>query len=143
MQNAKEYIKELERSGAVFHRVEHVSNKAATMFNPGEDLQHLVKTATEQMTRHDASDVAFYDDEKPELIQITAISDRVVIARQEAPHYLAGIKPSGRAVWTHSMKLAVAFDTPSLKLGEVLDRMEHYQIDVLAMPACWFSNHQP
>jgi hypothetical protein len=140
MLDAAEYIKELERGGAVFHRVEHVRNKAASEFHFGADLNQIVKDVTEQMERHDAT---FYEEEKLEVVKLTDILDRVVIARHEAPHYLAGIKPSGRPVWTHSMRLAASYDTPSLKLGNVLERMEQYQIEVLSMPACWFSNHQP
>jgi hypothetical protein len=143
MQDAKEYIEELKRAGAVFHRVEHVRNKAASILDHAEEIQQLAKDMTESMIRHDASEVAFYDEEKPEVVEITAILDRVVIARQEAPHYLAGIKPSGRAVWTHSIRLAASYDTPGIKLLDVLERMAHYETDVITMPACWFSNHQP
>jgi hypothetical protein len=70
------------------------------------------------------------------------ISDRVVVMREEAPHYLAGLKPSGRPVFTHDLKLAASYDSASLKLVDILMRMKVYQTEVQTMPACWFSNHQ-
>lgn len=90
-------------------------------------------------------DAFFYDGQMAEEILTPGMTgpERVVVVREDSPNYLAGIKPSGRPVWTHCMKLASSFNTPSPKLADVLDRMEQYQIDVDTMPACWFSNHQP
>jgi hypothetical protein len=90
--------------------------------------------------------VSFYQEEQPDLLLpgtglTPDISDRVVITRSESPVYLAGIKPSGRPVWTHCLKLASSYDTPSDKLINVLERMDMYQIEVDTMPATWFSNH--
>ena len=87
--------------------------------------------------------VTFYAPEETEtLVLADSHVARVVIARQEAPHYLAGIKPSGRVIFTHDMRLAVSYDANSLKLAEVLDRLYQYDMKVETMPACWFSNHQ-
>lgn len=88
--------------------------------------------------------VVFYErDHKPELMHAHKLApERVVVVREEAPHYLAGVKPSGRVVWTHCMRLAASYNHPSAALGSVLERMDVYQIPVDTMPACWFSNHQ-
>lgn len=85
----------------------------------------------------------FYSGETPELLPSAQPAiERVVVAREEHPHYLAGIKPSGRPVWTHSMKFAMSYDATSERLAHVLNRLDHYQIEVDTMPACWFSNFQ-
>jgi hypothetical protein len=88
--------------------------------------------------------IEFYAREhKPELVhRIKPVVERVVVVREEAPHYLAGVKPSGRLVWTHCMRLAASYNHPSAVLGSVLERLDVYQIPVDTMPACWFSNHQ-
>jgi hypothetical protein len=85
---------------------------------------------------------SFYMADTPELIATPQHITRVVIVREEAPIYLAAIKPSGRPVWTHDMKYAASYDSNSERLEHVLDRMAQYQISVETMPACWFSNHQ-
>jgi hypothetical protein len=85
---------------------------------------------------------SFYQAEETDIVTTSMTGpDRVVVARQETPIYLAGIKPSGRPVWTHCLKLASSYDAQSIKLTSVLDRMEQYQIEVDTMPATWFSNH--
>jgi hypothetical protein len=91
----------------------------------------------------DSGRARFYNGECPELATVTQNPlERVIIAREEHPHYLAGIKPSGRPVWTSCLRLAAAYDNPSAKVAEVLERLDIYGIPVDTMPACWFSNHQ-
>jgi hypothetical protein len=87
---------------------------------------------------------SFYESEETPILTLGMTGpERVVIVRQETPIYLAGVKPSGRTVWTHCMKLASSYTAASPKLTEVLERMNAYQIEVDTLPACWFSNHQP
>lgn len=72
-----------------------------------------------------------------------SLTQRVVIMRETEPHYLVGIKPSGRPIFTHDMRLAASYDSASLKLVEVLAHFKKIDLYVETMPACWFSNHQP
>jgi hypothetical protein len=69
-------------------------------------------------------------------------TERVVVVREEMPQYLAGIKPSGRPVFTHEIRLAASYDSASLKLVDVLSRLKLYDMQVETMPATWYSNHQ-
>jgi hypothetical protein len=70
-----------------------------------------------------------------------SIAERVVIMEADSHRYLVGIKPSGRPVFTHDLKLAASYDSASLALADILDRMGRYQIGVQTMPACWFSQY--
>lgn len=72
-----------------------------------------------------------------------SLTERVVIMREGEPHYLVGIKNSGRPIFTHDMRLAASYDSASLKLVEVLAHFKKLDVYVETMPACWFSNHQP
>lgn len=69
-----------------------------------------------------------------------SLTERVIITREQSPPYLAGIKPSGRPIFTHDMKLAAAYDSASMKLVDILSRLKMYDMHVETMPACWFSN---
>jgi hypothetical protein len=69
-------------------------------------------------------------------------SSHVIVMRESAPQYLAGVTPTGRPVFTHDVKFASSYDSSSLKLIGVLRRLAHYEIEVETMPTCWFSNHQ-
>jgi hypothetical protein len=84
----------------------------------------------------------FYSREPSEVVAVAEPVERVVITRDEYPQYLAGIKPSGRPVWTHCIRLAASYDYLSSRALAVLERMEVYGIPVETMPATWFSNYQ-
>jgi hypothetical protein len=84
----------------------------------------------------------FYQEEETPVLPLVDCGMRVVVVREEMPSYLAGIKPSGRPVFTHDMKLAASYDASSWKLDEVLERLKIYDLQVDTMPACWYSNHQ-
>lgn len=71
-----------------------------------------------------------------------AVADHVVVVREAEPRYLAGITPSGRPVFTRDVMRAASYDSASMRLVDVFRRLEHHQIEVETMPACWFSNHQ-
>ena len=106
-------------------------------------IQDVHQIAEKYLRDIETGRVSFYAPEETEtLVLADSHVARVVIARQEAPHYLAGIKPSGRAIFTHDLKLAVSYDSHSLKLVEILDRLKQYDMKVDTMPACWFSNFQ-
>jgi hypothetical protein len=106
---------------------------------------HDIHTIAERYLRDlETGRVSFYAPaEKEEVISVTQpITERVVIMREEAPHYLVGVKPSGRPVFTHCLKLAASYNSNSEKLAQMLCRLKTYDIPVQTMPACWFSNHQ-
>lgn len=65
-----------------------------------------------------------------------SLTQRVVIMRQDEPHYLVGIKHSGRPIFTHDLRLAASYDSASLKLIEVLAHFKKLDMYVETMPAC-------
>lgn len=69
------------------------------------------------------------------------VSERVLVIKEKTHEYLAGVTPSGRLVFTDDVLRAASYDSSSMKLVDVLLRMEHHEIPVVTMPACWF-NHQ-
>lgn len=85
--------------------------------------------------------VDFYEKEKTDVVSHTTAVERVVVMREETPHYLAGVKPSGRLVWTTCLKMAASFDSPSGRLADVVERLDVYDQKFELMPACWFSRH--
>src|SRR5271156_3431616 len=105
-------------------------------------LMHDVHSIAERYLRDiNTGRVDFYEREKTDIVPTAHVVERVVVMRDETPHYLAGVKPSGRLVWTSCLKMAASFDSPSGKLADVVERLEVYDTLFELMPACWFSRH--
>jgi hypothetical protein len=115
------------------------------MMKPGAVVHDIHSLASKYLSDLERGNAKFYakpDEDDEALILADSLVDRVVIMREEVPHYLAGIKPSGRPVWTHDLRIAMSYNSGSAKLDNVLERFKLYDMPVMTMPACWFSNHQ-